>query len=240
MSRSTIFQSILPLFNRKTATVGANHSSPFEEKQTVDMPVTAFHTIALNFDANVRIIQTDQCRVTITAPASIIDHILQNSFVQNGQLLLRHPAKEKPLMPIQIAIALPHLKMLKITGDSEIHSVAPLAKCALLEIQSSGDAKFFLAFAEAGNLQISATGDSYFLLDGNAHTVQYQLSGDAIVEACDLSVHHCRIQITGDAKCHVAVQNSLHVKIRGDGDVRYCGQPSVHTSIRGDGRVKAC
>lgn len=88
----------------------------------------------------------------------------------------------------------------------------------------------FVSITGAGNFNISGEKQSRLDID---------ITGAGDIDAFDMEVDDCNININGTGNCNVKVNNMLDVHISGVGNVFYMGQPELTTDISGVGNVTA-
>ncbi|MCK5691315.1 MAG: DUF2807 domain-containing protein [Bacteroidales bacterium] len=82
------------------------------------------------------------------------------------------------------------------------------------------------------------TGAAEFEISGaNQFELDIYITGTGNIDAFDMEVDDCYIQITGAGNCEVSVINKLDVVISGVGNVWYMGDPTVTTEVSGVGNV---
>ena len=87
---------------------------------------------------------------------------------------------------------------------------------------------------------ISITGAGNFHLSGeDQSSLDIYIQGVGDVNALDMRVDDCLINIEGAGDCQVNASNSLEVNISGVGNVLYMGEPTLTTDISGVGNVTA-
>lgn len=83
------------------------------------------------------------------------------------------------------------------------------------------------------------TGAADFNLSGEQQLkLDIYISGTGNVEAFDMVVDDCNIQISGAGNCEVHVIDKLDVTITGIGNVRYRGNPTVTSDVSGLGNIE--
>lgn len=82
------------------------------------------------------------------------------------------------------------------------------------------------------------TGAADFELSGAKQDVlDIYISGTGNVDAFDMVVDDCNIQISGAGSCEVHVIENLDIVISGVGNIRYRGNPTVTTDVSGVGDI---
>jgi len=87
---------------------------------------------------------------------------------------------------------------------------------------------------------ISITGAGSYVLEGSRQSrLDIVITGSGNVDALDLPVEDCSIEISGAGDCQVNVIESLDVSISGVGNVYYSGAPELTTDVSGVGNIEA-
>jgi len=82
------------------------------------------------------------------------------------------------------------------------------------------------------------TGAADFELSGAKQDVlDIYITGTGNVDAFDMVVDDCNIQISGAGNCEVHVIENLDIVISGVGNIRYRGNPTVTTDVSGVGDI---
>lgn len=82
------------------------------------------------------------------------------------------------------------------------------------------------------------TGAADFELSGAKQDVlDIYITGTGNVDAYDMVVDDCNIQISGAGNCQVHVIDNLDIVISGVGNIRYRGNPTVTTDVSGVGDI---
>ena len=82
------------------------------------------------------------------------------------------------------------------------------------------------------------TGAADFELSGAKQDIlDIYITGTGNVDAFDMVVDDCNIQISGAGNCEVHVIDNLDIVISGVGNIRYRGNPTVTTDVSGVGDI---
>jgi hypothetical protein len=85
---------------------------------------------------------------------------------------------------------------------------------------------------------VAVTGAGDYKLQGTIQEfLDINITGTGNVNAFDLEVEECTIQISGSGNCEVHVNNMLDVYVSGAGNVFYKGNPTIASEISGVGNV---
>lgn len=105
-----------------------------------------------------------------------------------------------------------------------------------VNIADADTIRFDITIPEISSITLTGVGD-YILSGDYQEELAISLTGVGTVEAFDLEVGTCTINITGVGDCEVNVKNELIVNITGVGDVYYKGGPNIDQSVSGVGRL---
>ncbi len=125
---------------------------------------------------------------------------------------------------VKLVISMPELKQLDLHGGSKT-SIKNL-KSDQLKLQLSG-AAFAEIELQANLVDISMSGSSKLILNGNLKNLETSLSGIAILDAFDCPVDEVNINTSGASNAKLFVKNLLNVKADGGSTVSYQGNPHV-------------
>ncbi len=105
-----------------------------------------------------------------------------------------------------------------------------------VNIAEADTIRFDITIPEISSITLTGVGD-YVLSGDYQEELAISLTGVGTVEAFDLEVGTCTINITGVGDCEVNVKNELIVNITGVGDIYYKGDPNIDQSVSGMGRL---
>lgn len=238
MQKSGLANFLLPFLGSSTKRGQGNciYGEGMAVSQILELP--PFRKIKVGVDAKVMLTQGPEQIVELRAQPNILAAIINDSRMKNDCFDFRVKGCIEETVPIELDITLPILEAVTVDSDSKVFTTNTFHNLTALRLDAVGDADFFMAMQEVGQLALNAEGDGRYQLNGSAQHTTINISGDARVENYDLRTQLCDIRISGDGKCQVTVDKKLHVRISGDGEVYYRGNPVVSLNLSGDGRVK--
>lgn len=103
-------------------------------------------------------------------------------------------------------------------------------------VKNSKDISASIVIPELSYVAVTGAGD-YELKGSVQGFLDINITGTGNVNAFDLEVEDCTIQISGAGNCEVNVNNSLDVFVSGVGNIFYKGNPTVSSDISGVGNL---
>ena len=193
-----------------------------------------FSAITLSFSGDVVLQPGETQSVKIEAQPNILDNISQS--VSNGTWDIRFKKRVRHHDGVKIWITLPSLKGVELAGSGNIKGEKMFENLdrIALEISGSGDISLNL---DAQEVVASITGSGDMLLKGSAAKGDIEITGSGHVDARDLAVKDCAVEITGSGDADVNAAERLDAMIVGSGNVSYSGSAAVRSKVTGSGEV---
>lgn len=135
---------------------------------------------------------------------------------------------------IQIAITMPRLTKLKLTGSGEIDADTVDGDAVDIAVTGSGDLKVTKLTAKSADVAVSGSGDIE-IGGGTIATGDYGVTGSGNIDADALVAQNLDISITGSGDVGANATGKVDVKILGSGDVEVTGGATCSTSQMGSG-----
>lgn len=224
------------------------------ENITEQRAVSDFSRIEQLMDADVYITQGTAYAVSLEAQNNLMDEI--RTEVNGGVLKIYNKRCFKHHKPIKVFITMPVVAGVTLAGSGNVYLqnriesndlFVSLTGSGSIECEDSVIADFLETdlsgsgtVALLGRFQTVSTGISgsgTIALKGKAKSNGLHISGSGSLEAFDLPVNTCTVDITGSGNARVNVMDNLDVHITGSGNVYFKGSPSVTTNITGSGSV---
>jgi hypothetical protein len=184
---------------------------------------------------DVYLVQADGHDVTITVDENLMEEI--NIYVRGSRLIIESERLIDSPEGVKIEIPTNNIKELNISGASDIISKEPI-RSEYLAILLSGAGKMDLKL-DAGEVIIDLSGAALVYLEGVAKSLDVYMSGAGSLEADELEVIDCNIDISGVGSAIVNVSGTLDAQVSGLGKVEYIGDPeSVRGDVSGIGNVE--
>lgn len=219
-----------------------------------------FNAVSLSIDANVEITQSESYSVEITGSDNLLK-ILETKVKGNTlKIGFKNNKCVKGNYTINIAIQMPKLEELKVSGSGDITVKENFESSALainisgsgdisvpnklianqlkMNISGSGDIKMDSIETNSLDCDISGSGSIDLTGVGIANSEDLKITGSGDLFLYDFPVNNSDINISGSGTCHVNVLESLEAKISGSGDIIYKGNPTINQNISGSGSVR--
>jgi len=107
-----------------------------------------------------------------------------------------------------------------------------------ITIKRSKEISAEIVIPEVSYIAVTGAGD-FKLVGSRQESLDIFITGSGDVNAYDLEVEDCMVNISGAGKCELNVINNLDVQISGVGNIYYSGHPSLTSDISGVGNVTA-
>lgn len=176
--------------------------------------VGAFSSVSAGGALHVTIRFGTPAAVTVTADANIVPLI--RTRVQGDRLIVDSTGGFAPKTPVEVAITVPSLTALEVSGASaaEAHGLA----------------------ADAFAVEVS--GASTARLDGTVAALTVEASGAGNLDAGRLAVTDATVAASGASHVELRVAHGLTAAASGAAEIRYQGKPSVTRDVSGAASVK--
>ena len=176
--------------------------------------VPSFNRVSSEGVFEVHIVQGTQQSVSITGDHNILHKV--RTEVVNNELRLYLDRDDYRNITLRADIVTPSLIGLRNSGvgDMYVHEIN-----------------------QAGTFRILNSGTGDIRLDGQAASLEVDNAGNGNINAFQLAVLDCSIDIEGAGDVEVRCDEQLDVEISGSGDVYYQGTPEIEVDISGSGRV---
>jgi len=124
-----------------------------------------------------------------------------------------------------------------IAADSKVILNDPLAHDEI-EINIASDSKFEGELT-IDDLDLNMSSDAEVNLSGTADQIHASLAGDCEMNTYDLVSNHLTIEMSGDCKAYVTVNESIEVDATGDSELYYKGDATIdRQNLSGDSKIQ--
>jgi hypothetical protein len=202
----------------------------------------AFSAIALRGDIDLRVRQSAQQRVEVSADASALPSLRTTVEVREGvpTVVVQWARSESMSLrrkPAMVTVDVTALSSLSSSGSGAIEVQALRTSAFALSIAGSSDAQ--LRAIETARLCIAIAGSGDVTASGRADTLEVSIAGSGDVNARELASDTANVSIAGSGDAGLRVAKSLSVSISGSGDVEYSGGATLASSrVAGSGTVR--
>ncbi len=197
--------------------------------------IKSFKNLVLNIPAHVSILVTDSNSLTIVAQENIVENIEIKR--KSNRLIIQSNRILKSDKPIEILITCTSLKGIELNGSGKIVIINQYSTPkANFTINGSGKIQTRL---EANEIKSQINGSGEMKFSGAVQKLEIEINGSGDINAQELSVSLCDIDINGSGKAYLTVKDKLDISIVGSGDVIYAGEPSIKSNVTGNGKIKS-
>ncbi len=197
---------------------------------------TAFE-VSSDFDVTVEFSEDDD-EVRIEANENLHEHIIVEK--EGDKLIVRMdaPLSIRGNSTTKIFIRTAEINDFKATGDCTIKLTNTLETEQETNITLTGDSEFS-GDVNVKNLYLKATGDAQFELSGSANFTNIKLTGDCEMKDYHFECQDANLDLTGESKVYLTVQNSMDIKATGESNIYYKGNGSIsQQNVTGEAKIK--
>jgi len=172
--------------------------------------------------------------VTLTAQENLLGLVTASS--EAGTLTIASEYYIDSDKPITLAINLPGLNAVELSGSGTFAGTSPLSAPSFgLDVSGAFNASLELD-CDSFTCVLSGACEGGF--SGRADSYMLEVSGVGTVRSFGLAAKAASLRVSGSADVELACSASLDVNISGSGSVRYKGSPSVTRDISGSGTIE--
>lgn len=186
-------------------------------------PMEAFDKVESHVVGNIQLVQSDQSRVTLSAPENYIDLFSINN---DHRTLVINFAKDNiniDASNITIIVYTPTLHKVKNSGAADVRSDSLTTD--ELEIDNSGVGAFDLAHIRAREVEVKCSGVGSIKLSGKTEEAEYECSGVGNINAVDLKALHVEAVVSGVGGIKCFASDFIKGRVSGVGGLEYAGNP---------------
>jgi len=183
---------------------------------------------------NIQLVQSDQSRVTLSAPENYIDFFEFEN--ENGELEINYKKDNVSFKGdnITIIIYTPTLKKIKNSGAADIRMDSLTTD--ELDIENSGVGTFDLTKIKAHKVDVKCSGVGSITLSGEAVEAELRCSGVGNINAKNLKANEVDANVSGVGGIECFASESIKGSVSGVGGLQYAGHPAkkdLHHSMTG-------
>ena len=180
----------------------SNRLEPSENIVKAKYPQPSFDRVENHALGHIRIVQSNQSRVTLSAPENYID-LFEFKNV-NGSLEIRFTKKSVNIdaQDVTIIVYTPTLREVKNSGVADVHLDSLTTDDFVL--RNSGAGSFFLSEINAKRVDVTCSGAGSISLNGQAEKGEYLCSGVGSIDAKGMkaSVVDAKVSGVGSIECY--------------------------------------
>lgn len=193
-----------------------------------------FHTIKIAGTYNV-ILKKDSTE-TILVRAD--ENLINNLDITNSDSILNISNKKAVLRykELSFIITCPQLKKLDLSGAAQISCDTVLDfDNLLINISGAGNIKLMV---QANVIETNVSGGADMSFGGKCNTFDISITGTGTIDAKNMEVDNCHIDISGFGKSILNVSEKLDISVTGYGKIKYVGEPEINQSVSGGASVE--
>ena len=202
---------------------GSERIEPSSKIVKTKYPMDAFDKVESHVVGNIQLVQSDQSRVTLSAPENYVDLFSVNN--DHGKLEINF-AKDNiniDASNITFIVYTPNLHKVKNSGAADIR-VDSLTTDEL-EIDNSGVGAFELADIRAREVEVKCSGVGSIKLSGKTEEAEYECSGVGSINAVDLKALRVEAVVSGVGGIKCFASDFIKGRVTGVGSLEYAGNP---------------
>lgn len=187
-------------------------------------PQQPFDKVDNHVVGNIRVIQSDQSRVTLSAPENYIDLFEFNN--ENGclNICFTHDPVNINGKDVTILIYTPTLKTFENSGAATI-SIDSLVTDDF-NVKNSGVGSFYLTNISVKRVDVSCSGVGSISISGQAEEGEYSCSGVGSIHAHEMKARSAKANVSGVGSIECYASERIKGAVTGIGSLKYGGRPA--------------
>ena len=203
---------------------GAEIVEPSEKIVKAKYPQAPFDKIESHVVGNIQLVQSDNSRVTLSAPENYIDFFEFKN--KDGKLDINFTKGNVNFDAVNITILIytPTLKMIKNSGAADIRLDSLVTD--EFEIDNSGVGSFQLNHLYARRIDVSCSGVGSISVDGKVDRADYSCTGVGSINAEELKAREVEAKVSGVGSINCYASDYIKGSVTGVGGLKYAGHPA--------------
>ncbi len=213
---------------------GGDIVEPSENIVKAKYPQAAFDKVDNHVVGTIQLVQSDQSRVTLSAPENYIEYFEFEN--KNGKLNINYTKKSVNMSANDVVIIIytPNLREVKNSGAADIH----LDSLTTEEFKAinSGVGSFELNHINAKKIDVSCSGVGSINIDGQTDEADYSCSGVGSIHAKEMKARDVKAKVSGVGGIDCYASDYISGSVTGVGGLNYAGHPEkkdLHHSMTG-------
>ena len=207
---------------------------PSENIVKAKYPQEAFDKVESHVVGNIQLVQSDQSRVTLSAPENYIEFFEFKN--EDGTLDINFAKKSVNIHTenVTIIIYTPTLREVKNSGAADIRLDSLTTN--ELNVKNSGVGSFQLNHINAQMIDISCSGVGSINIDGETDKAEYGCSGVGSINAKEMKAREVKASVSGVGGIDCYATDYIYGRVTGVGGLKYAGHPAqkdLHHSMTG-------
>jgi len=206
---------------------------------TEERSTSSFNAIQLSIGAEINITQSPIYTVKITTSENLMKLIKTDVSGNTLYIGMKKKTCIRKQNDIKIAITLPQLKKIDISGSGDVTVRGKIVTDDLdIQISGSGNVEMDSLYASSCSVSISGSGNVTLAGSEIINNQTIKISGSGNINMFDLPAKKIDAKISGSGDIRIHCLDELIAKISGSGDIIYKGNPLISVSNSGSGSIK--
>ena len=202
---------------------GSERIDPSNNIVKTKYPLDAFDKVESHVVGNIQLVQSNQSRVTLSAPENYVDLFSINC--EHGKLDINFSKDNINIdaSNITIIVYTPTLHKIKNSGAADVRLDSLTTD--ELEIDNSGVGAFDLVEIRAREVEVKCSGVGSIKLSGKTEEAEYECSGVGSINAVDLKATNVDALVSGVGGIKCFASDFIKGRVTGVGSLEYAGNP---------------
>jgi hypothetical protein len=207
---------------------------PSEKIVKAKYPQEAFDEVDNHVVGNIQLVQSNQSRVTLSAPENYIDIFEFKN--EDGTLDISFKKDNVNIHTenVTIIIYTPTLREVRNSGAADVRLDSLTTN--EFQVKNSGVGSFQLNQVNARKIDVSCSGVGSINIDGQADEAEYSCSGVGSINAKEMKARAVKAQVSGVGGINCYASEYIYGRVNGVGGLQYAGHPAkkdLHHSMTG-------
>lgn len=207
---------------------------PSENITKAKYPQDPFDKVHNHVGGKIQLVQSDQSRVTLSAPENYIELIEFEN--EDGELNINFANRNVNIevKDITILIYTPNLREIKNSGAADIRMDSLTTD--EFEVRNTGVGSFLLDNIKAQKIDVSCSGVGSINIDGQTDEAEYTCSGVGSINAEEMKAREVNAKVSGVGGINCHASEYIKGNVSGVGGLHYAGHPAkkdLHHSLTG-------
>jgi hypothetical protein len=213
---------------------GFSMLDPSENITKAKYPQDPFDKVHNHVGGKIQLVQSDQSRVTLSAPDNYIELIEFEN--EDGELNINFANRNVNIdvKDITILIYTPNLREIKNSGAADIRLDSLTTD--EFEVSNTGVGSFQLDNIKAKKVDVSCSGVGSINISGEAIEADYSCSGVGSIKAGNMKAREVEAGVSGVGGIECYATDYIKGRVSGVGGLKYGGHPAkkdLHNSLTG-------
>ena len=213
---------------------GAEIIEPSENIVKAKYPQEAFNKVNNYAVGTIQLVQSNQSRVTLSAPENYIDFFEFEN--EDGELKINFAKNNVNINTANVIILVytPTLNEVSNSGAADIRLDSLQADD--FKVRNSGVGSFQLNHINAQKIDVSCSGVGSINIDGQTDEAEYTCSGVGSINAEEMKAREVNAKVSGVGGINCHASEYIKGNVSGVGGLHYAGHPAkkdLHHSLTG-------